>query len=134
MPNDTQNQASQVIDSTQSLADTLLSQNLITKEQYDNVKVKSASTGVSEETVIESLNIVTPEKLAEAKAKRLNIPFISLEGASFSPQAIGFVPRAVAERFSLMPFAYDVNTKELSVAMSNPVIWKRFLLSARKQA
>jgi len=121
MPNDTQNQASQVIDSTQSLADTLLSQNLITKEQYDNVKVKSASTGVSEETVIESLNIVTPEKLAEAKAKRLNIPFISLEGASFSPQAIGFVPRAVAERFSLMPFAYDVNTKELSVAMSNPV-------------
>jgi len=121
MPNDTQNLASQVIDSNQSLADALLSQNLITKAQYDDVKVKSASQGLSEATVIESLNIVTPEKLAEAKAKILNIPFISLEGASFSPQAIGFVPRAVAERFSLMPFAYDDKTKELSVAMSNPV-------------
>jgi type IV pilus assembly protein PilB len=121
MPNDTQNLASQVVDSNQSLADALLSQNLITKEQYNDIKVKSASKGVSEETVVESLNIVTPEKLAQAKAKLLNIPFISLEGASFSPQAIGFVPRAVAERFSLMPFAYDDKTKELSVAMSNPV-------------
>jgi len=121
MPNDTQNLASQVIDSNQSLADALLSQNLITKEQYDDVKVKSASKGVSEDTIVESLNIVTPEKLAQAKAKRLNIPFISLDGASFSPQSIGFIPRAVAERFSLMPFAYDDKTKELSVAMSNPV-------------
>ncbi|MGA2911517.1 MAG: ATPase, T2SS/T4P/T4SS family [Candidatus Levyibacteriota bacterium] len=121
MPSDTQNSTSQVLDSTQSLADTLLSQKLITKEQYDNVKVKSASEGVSEETVVESLNLVPPEKLAQAKAKLLGIPFISLEGASFSPQAIGFVPRAVAERFSLMPFAYDDKTKELSVAMSNPV-------------
>jgi type IV pilus assembly protein PilB len=121
MPSDTQNLSSQVVDSTQSLADTLLSQSLITKEQYSDIKVKSASTGVSEETIVESLNIVKPEKLAEAKAKLLNIPFISLEGVSFSPQAIGFVPRAVAERFSLMPFAYDDKTKELSVAMSNPV-------------
>jgi type IV pilus assembly protein PilB len=121
MPSDTQNLSSQVVDSTQSLADTLLSQSLITKEQYNDIKVRSASTGVSEGTIVESLNIVKPEKLAEAKAKLLNIPFISLEGASFSPQAIGFVPRAVAERFSLMPFAYDDKTKELSVAMSNPV-------------
>ena len=121
MPSDSQNLSSQVVDSTQSLADTLLSQSLITKEQYNDIKLKSASKGVSEETVVESLNIVKPEKLAEAKAKLLNIPFISLEGASFSPQAIGFVPRAVAERFALMPFAYDDKTKELSVAMSNPV-------------
>jgi len=121
MPNDTQNSSSQVIDSNQSLADALLAQNLITQEQYDDIKVKSASKGVSEETVVGSLNIVPPEKLAEVKAKLLNIPFIKLEGASLSPQAIGFVPRAVAERFSLMPFAYDAKTKELSVAMSNPV-------------
>jgi type IV pilus assembly protein PilB len=121
MPSDTQNLSSQVLDSNQSLADVLLSEKLITQEQYDDIKVKSASNGTSEETVLESLNIVVPEKLAQAEAKLLNIPFITLEGTSFSPQAIGFVPRAVAERFSLMPFAYDAKTKELSVAMSNPV-------------
>ncbi len=121
MPSDSQNLSSQVLDSNQSLSDALLAQNLITKEQRDDVKVKSASNNLSEETVLDSLNIVAPEKLAEAKAKLLNIPYISLEGTSFSPEAIGFVPRAVAERFSLIPFAYDGKTKELSIAMGNPV-------------
>ena len=121
MPSDSQNLSSQVVDSNQSLSDALLSQGLITKQQYDDIKVKRASQAISEESVVEALNIVPAEKLAEAKAKLLNIPYISLEGASFSPEAIGFVPRAVAERFSLMPFAFDDKTKELSVAMSNPV-------------
>jgi type IV pilus assembly protein PilB len=121
MPSDTQNSSSQVVDSNQSLSDALFAENLITKQQYEEIKVKSASQAVSEELIIEQLNIVTPEKLAEVKAKLLNIPYISLEGTSFSPQAIGFVPRAVAERFSLMPFAFDDKTRELSVAMSNPI-------------
>jgi type IV pilus assembly protein PilB len=112
---------SQSSDSNQTLVDVLLAQKLINQEQYDDVKVKSASKGISEETTIESLNIVPAEKLAQAKAKLLNIPFIPLGTTSVSPQALGFVPRAVAERFSLIPFAYDEKTKTLSVAMSNPV-------------
>jgi type IV pilus assembly protein PilB len=121
MPNDVQNLSPQVLEENQTLADILLSGKQITQEQYNDVKVKSASKGVSEDTIIESLNIVTPDKLAEAKAKLLNIPFITLEASSFSPQAIGYVPRAVAERFALIPFAFDEKTQTLSVAMSNPV-------------
>ena len=120
MPDST-NLSSPVLDSNQTLVDVLLAQNLLTKEQADEIKVKSASNGVSEETTIEALNIVPPEKLSEAKAKLLNIPFIPLSTTSVSPQALGFVPRAVAERFSLIPFAFDEKTKTLSVAMSNPV-------------
>ena len=104
-----------------TLLDILLADKLITQGQYDDIKVKSASKGVSEDTIIESISIVSADKLAEAKAKLLNIPFITLDGASFSPQAIGFVPRAVAERFSLIPFLYEDKTKTLSIAMSNPV-------------
>lgn len=121
MPNDTANLSQSQGSSSQSLADVLFSDKLLTKEQYDDVKVKSASKGLSEESVIESLNVVPPEKFAEAKAKILNIPFVSLDNASFSPQALGFVPRAVAERFALIPFAYDEKTQTLSVAMANPV-------------
>jgi type IV pilus assembly protein PilB len=121
MPNDVQNLSPQALEENQTLADILLSGKQITQEQYNDVKVKSASKGVSEDTIIESLNIVTPDKLAEAKAKLLNIPFITLEASSFSPQAIGYVPRAVAERFALIPFAFDEKTQTLSVAMSNPV-------------
>nr|MBI5456087.1 Flp pilus assembly complex ATPase component TadA [Candidatus Levybacteria bacterium] len=109
------------ISSNQTLSDILLADKLISKVQYDDIKVKGASEGISEESIVESLNIIPLEKFAEEKAKLLNIPFVSLDNISFSPQALGFVPRVVAERFSLIPFAYDEKTKELSVAMSNPV-------------
>lgn len=112
---------SQSTNSNQTLSDILLADNLINKIQYDEVKVKSASKGISEESVIESLNVLTPEKFAEEKAKLLNIPYVSLDSISFSPQALGFVPRVVAERFSLIPFSYEEKTQNLSVAMSNPV-------------
>ncbi len=121
MPSDTSNLSQSQGSSSQSLADVLFADKLLTKEQYDDVTVKSASKGLSEESVIESLNVIPAEKFAEAKAKLLNIPFVSLDNASFSPQALGFVPRAVAERFALIPFAYDEKTQTLSIAMANPV-------------
>jgi type II secretory ATPase GspE/PulE/Tfp pilus assembly ATPase PilB-like protein len=118
---DVANLSSQDSNANQSLADILLSQNLINQTQYDDVKVKSASKGVSEETIVESLSIVTPEQFAKAKAEILGIPYVSLETASFSPQALGYIPRSVAERFALIPFSFDEKTQTLSVAMGNPV-------------
>ncbi|HZQ29670.1 MAG TPA: GspE/PulE family protein [Patescibacteria group bacterium] len=107
--------------SNQTVSDILLEEKLLTKAQYDDVKVKAASQGVSDEQIIKSLNLVSEEKLSEARAKSLGIPFISLDTTSFSPQAIGLVPRAVVERFQIIPFMYDENSKTLSIAMANPV-------------
>ncbi|RJQ24941.1 type II secretion system protein GspE [Candidatus Parcubacteria bacterium] len=117
MPNDKVQQPKE----NQSVADILLDQHLITPGQNQEIKVKSASQGISDVAAIEQMNIVKEDKLAEAKALQMGIPFISLESTSFSPQALGFVPRAVVERFQLIPFAYDEKGKTISVAMSNPV-------------
>lgn len=117
MPNDTQTQQQ----SFQTVSDILLSWHLLTPAQHEEIKVKRAAQGISDELVLRSLNLVPEEKITEAKAKLLGIPFVSLEGTSFSPQAINFISRAVAERFSLIPFMYDEKTKTLSVAMGNPV-------------
>lgn len=111
----------QVPAGSQSVSDILLAEHAITQQQYQDIKVKSASRGVTDIAVIEELNAVPEEKLAEAKARNLGIPFISLETTSFSPQAIGFVPKAVVERFSLIPFYFDDKAQTLSIAMSNPV-------------
>lgn len=121
MPNDSQNLSTPNLDLNQSLADILLADKVINQNQFEDIKVKSASKGISEETVIESLGLISAEKLSEVKAKLLNIPYVSLETTSFSPQALGYVPRAVAERFSLVPFSFDEKSKTLSIAMSNPV-------------
>lgn len=104
-----------------NLIDILLSDHAITAAQYEDVKVKSASQGLPQETILRTLNLVSEQKLAETKAKLIGVPFISLEGISFSPQAIALVPRAVVERFSLIPFAYDDKEKTLSIAMADPV-------------
>ena len=76
MPDDTQNLSSQTLGGNQTLGGYSSCQiSRLPKTQYDDIKVKSASKGVSEETIIESLNIVTPDKLAEAKAKLLRHSF-----------------------------------------------------------
>lgn len=115
-----------------SLLDTLLLEKLITKEQYDEVKLKSANLGKTQEAVLESLNIVNERKLAEAKAKILGVPFISLESTSFAPQALSLISKAVVERFSLIPFLYDEKAKTLSVAMSNPADLEALQFVAQK--
>ena len=102
-------------------AEILLDEHLLTQEQYEEIKVKSASKGQSMDKILESLQIVDASKFAEARSKLLGMPYISLKTASFSPQALGFLSRGVVERFLLIPFLYDDKTKTLSVAMGNPV-------------
>ncbi len=116
MPSDTQTPTK-----NETLSDILLAEHLLTQEQYNDVRVKSATQNVSDESILTSSNYVTEQNLTEAKAKLLGIPFIDLESTSFSPEALAFVPRAVAERFSVVPFMYDDKIKTLSIAMANPV-------------
>lgn len=104
-----------------TILDVLLSERALTPAQVDEIKVRSASTGQTYDEVLKSMNTVSSAKIAEAKAKLLGIPFISLSATSFSPLAVNMIPRAVAERFLLIPFLLDDKTRTLSVAMANPV-------------
>lgn len=108
-------------DNADSLLDILMSENLLTMPQASEIKVKSAQDGTPVEAVLMQMNIVPEDKLAEAKAKLLGVPYISLANTAFSPQALSFLPRAVVERFSLIPFFYDERDQTLSIAMANPV-------------
>ncbi len=104
-----------------SVIDVLLEENLLTKEQYEDIKVKSATLGQSPTVILKSMNVVSEEKVSEAAAKILGVPYISLSTISFSPQAVSFLAKAVVERFLLIPFLYDEQTQTLSVAMANPI-------------
>lgn len=104
-----------------TVVDVLFAEHLLTKEQYDDIKLRSAQTGEPGDKIVESSNLVPEGKLTEARAKLLGIPYISLSSTSFSPQALSFLPRGVVERFQLIPFFYDDQTKTLSIAMANPV-------------
>lgn len=109
------------LDDAKSIVDVLFLDNIITKEQYDEIKVKSALTGTSRESVLDAMHIVSEEDYVKSRAKLLGVPFIALTTTSFSPQALSFLAQSVVERFKLIPFAYDEKLKTLSVAMANPV-------------
>src|SRR5690348_15122453 len=104
----------------EGITDILFSQGVLSKKQYDDIKLKSATGSRSPDDILQELHIVDEEKIAEARATLLGVPYINLSTASFSPEALSFVPRAVVERFQLIPFLYDDKTKVLSIAMSNP--------------
>ena len=104
-----------------ALSDALYQQRLLTLAQYNDIKLKAVTQGIPEEDVLNSLNIVSEDKLSETKARMLGVPYISMESTSFSPQALGLVPEAVVQRFNLIPFSYDDRSKTLSIAMANPV-------------
>jgi len=104
-----------------TLLDTLISQNSLTPPQAVELKNRSALEGKSIEEILTNTKMLPEEKIAEAKARVLGVPYISLATTSFSPQAISLLPRAVVERFALVPFFYDERAQTISVAMANPV-------------
>lgn len=103
-----------------TVLDVLVDEGLISSQQYQDVKIKAASENKTIDDVLESLVVVPEEKLAEAKAKVLGVPFISLVSITFSPIALNLIPRSVAERFLLIPFLYDEKTNTLSIATADP--------------
>lgn len=109
------------LENAHSVLDILLGEHLLTKQQFEEIKVESVEKGQSVIPILESRQIVPDDKIAEAQAKLLGIPYIALSTVSFSPQALNFLSQAVVERFNLIPFSYDEKTKTLSVAMANPV-------------
>ena len=110
-----------IYESSHGILDILLADKTLTEEQVSTVKAQSASTGKSFETLLADLKLTSENKIAEAKAKMLDVPFVNLSTTAFSPEALSFVPQAVVDRFKAIPFAYEDKTKNLSVAMSNPV-------------
>jgi type IV pilus assembly protein PilB len=102
-----------------TIGNILVQEKILTSDQYSKLKIEAAKQNTDVDTLIHNLQIVGEEKYFEAQAKMLNVPFTSVASLPFSPEALGFVPKSVAERFSLIPFAFDKETKVLSVVMGN---------------
>lgn len=102
-----------------SIGDILVQENILTQDQLTKLKVEAANKNTDADKLIQDLQIVPADKYYEAKAKLLGIPFTTVSTLPFSPEALGFIPRSIAERFKLIPFAYNKDTNTLSVVMAN---------------
>ena len=104
-----------------TLVDILLSQGAIDVEAAKNVKLSEIQTGKSQEEIIKSLKIVDEEVITKAKAALYNIPFIDLNSTPISPEALALLPQQVAAKFKVVPVSINPISKEMVLAMSDPM-------------
>ncbi|PIV02131.1 type II secretion system protein E [Candidatus Shapirobacteria bacterium CG03_land_8_20_14_0_80_39_12] len=103
-----------------SIANLLFREKILSAEQLKQVQLAFASSGKPEEAVLRELGFVSAKQVVKAKGALFNIPYVSLDEIGVTPEVLTLIPKSVAERFTLIPFATSGDGKELSVAFSNP--------------
>lgn len=107
-------------EATSSLLGVLAEKKILFPEQVEKIKIEQANTGKELKDIILEYNYASVEQVAQAEAQIRNIPFINLSETAASPEALSKLPRAVAERYLVLPFSFDTNNNVLSVAMADP--------------
>src|SRR3989338_3028947 len=104
-----------------TIADILVSQNVISPDQANLVTLESINTGQPQEEVLLHHRFVTEDQIAPARAKFLGVPFVDLKDRGISPEVLNFIPETVAVRYQALPFEYNKDKNKLSVAMADPL-------------
>lgn len=101
-----------------SIEEALAANGSISSEQLEFVKSEAKRRQEPAEKIIASMNWVSEDKLAQAKAKVVGIPFYDPAQHPISPEVLGHIPEDVAKRFTVIPVGMNKDT--LSVAMVDP--------------
>lgn len=105
----------------QQILSILVSDGHLSQDKADAIILESLNSGVTVEDIITKKQLVSGVEYSQARAKALNIPFVSLLDKALSPDVNTFIPEPVARRYVLLPFFYDQKTGVLSVAMHDPL-------------
>ena len=104
-----------------TLADILLNQGALSSEKARVLKLAEIQSGKPQEEIISEQNLVSEVQLVMAKALLYSVPYIDLNTVPVEPAALAILPQEVAERFNIFPIAINKVTKELTLAMGNPL-------------
>lgn len=92
---------------------------LLTPEQVKFVKDESKRRQVSVEGLITQMHWVDDEKLAQARAEVIKVPYARPDSMPLSAETLNIIPEDVAKRFVVIPLG--IEGKTLSVAMVDPM-------------
>lgn len=102
-----------------ALEDILFKQGLLSSDQLSTIKLESINSGQPIEKIILQHNLVPVDKVTQAKAQILNVPYIKLEGKAIAADVLNLIPEPAARRYHIIPF--DKKGEELWVAMADPL-------------
>lgn len=107
--------------SQRSVADVLFERKVLTAEQLERVRLEMVNTGGDLEKILLDHGFATQQDITNARAALFNIASVDLSAIVISSEVLGMVPEIVAKRYQALPFAFDVSTNVLSVAMADPL-------------
>lgn len=103
------------------LLELLWKQNKLTKEDFDRVSAEILGSSSSAEELLVKHNLVSEAVICQAKAEILKIPYMDVSATSIAPEALNLLPEAVADKYLVLPFAFDKEKQTLSIVMANPI-------------
>ncbi|KKS96686.1 MAG: type ii secretion system protein e, type IV pilus assembly protein PilB [Candidatus Gottesmanbacteria bacterium GW2011_GWA2_43_14] len=109
------------MDFGQKLLQILTDQGELTVEAAEEIKLAAINSDTPVVDILLKRHVVDEEKLLKAKAKAMNVPFVSLLGRGISQDILSLLPEPVARRYKLIPLEIDKNSGKLSVAMTDPL-------------
>src|SRR5258708_17440169 len=104
-----------------NLIDILVADGSLNAGIAEKIKMAEIQSGRPVEELIKEQNLVPEKALAKAKAKFYNVPYVDLDTTPVSPDALSFVTQDIAAKFHVFPVNVDRNTKELTLAMTDPL-------------
>lgn len=105
------------------LGEILLKEGLLTQQQLDETLRFQKSSGRTIGDIIVDRGFVSEQDLANALAKQLDIPFVSIKDGSLVPSDKGNLTKVVPEAFSVRHIVLPLSKhlKSLTVAFANPL-------------
>lgn len=105
----------------QELLSILVADGHLKEDQAEALRLESLQADTPVESILTKRQLVSEPILIQARAKALNIPFITIEGKAISPDVVNYIPESVARRYVLLPFAFEETSNTLSIAMIDPL-------------
>lgn len=103
------------------LLELLWKQDKLKKEDFDRISAEALGSSHSAEELLIKHNVLSEAVICQAKAEILKIPYIDVSATSIVPEALNLLPEAVAEKYLVLPFAFDKEKQTLSIVMANPI-------------
>lgn len=103
------------------IVDVLVKSGKLSAFDAEAAKLAFVSSGSSVSDWLAKQRKVNPADMALARAQYYNVPFVKIADKPVSPVALSLVDQSIAKRLQVMPLEYNADTKELAVAMANPI-------------
>ncbi len=94
---------------------------VLPQQQVEKLELEALKKNEDFFNYLVSSTDIPREKLLEAAAKALGVEFVEVEKTASDPQALSFIPEAIARKYNILPIRYLPEKNEIIVATGEPL-------------